>query len=263
MPRVEPHTTQPGGNPVMSYETLGVERRGDGTALITMRRPEKLNAMNRAFFRELPQLMHELDADPQTKVCVITGEGRAFSAGGDIADFDALESIDDCRRQVRSALDAFLAVERSETVAIAAVNGIAYGGGTELTLCCDIALASIEARFAFKEVTLGLMPGYGLVRAPEVIGRANTHWLTLTGDTIDANKALDIGLVQQVSENVVDEALTLAARIAAHPPSALKTAKRFINRHAPSGLTESIEATALLMSSPDQQRRSAAFVSKS
>lgn len=245
----------------MSFATLGVERRDDGTALITIRRPEKLNAMNRVFFKELPLLMQELDDDPHVKVAVITGEGRAFSAGGDIADFDALDGIDACRRQVRAALDAFHAVERAETVAIAAVNGIAYGGGTELTLCCDIALASSNAKFAFKEITLGLMPGYGLVRAPEVIGRAQTHWLVLTGDTIDAETAAQIGLVQQVSENVVDDALGLAARIAQHPPTALRAAKRFINRHSPSSLAESIEATALLMASPEQQARSRAFVS--
>jgi enoyl-CoA hydratase len=242
-------------------ETLGVERHGDGTALVTIQRPEKLNAMNRAFFRELPLVVAELDDDPAVRAFVITGEGRAFSAGGDIADFDALDSLEACRRQVRSALDAFLAVERAETVAIAAVNGMAYGGGTELTLCCDMALAAHEAKFAFKEITLGLMPGYGLVRGPEVIGRAWTHRLALTGDTIDAQQAFDIGLVQQLSAAVVEDALALAARIAQHPPDALRTAKRFINRHAADGLTESIEATAMLMASPEQQRRSRAFVS--
>jgi len=244
------------------FETLGIERRGDGTALVTIRRPDKLNAMNRAFFRELPALMAELDEDPEVAVCVITGEGRAFSAGGDIADFDALASTEDCRRQVRSALDAFMAVETAETVVVAAVNGIAYGGGTELTLCCDIALASDRARFAFREITLGLMPGYGVVRAPDVIGRAWTHWLTLTGDVIDADRALTIGLVQRVTapEALVEDALGVAARIAQHPQLALRTAKRFINRHAPSGLAESIEATALLMASPEQQARSRSFV---
>ena len=99
-----------------SFETLSVERRGDGTALLTIRRSEKLNAMNRAFFSELPRLFQALDDDPNVKVAVITGEGRAFSAGGDIQDFDALDgSVDAARRQVRAALDAFNAVERAET----------------------------------------------------------------------------------------------------------------------------------------------------
>ena len=108
------------------------------------------------------------------------------------------------------------------------------------------------------------MPGYGLVRGPEVIGRAWTHRLTLTGDVIDAERALSIGLVQEVcpEESLVEDALALAARIAEHPPDALRTAKRFINRHAPAGLAESIEATALLMSSPEQRQRSRVFVSR-
>jgi enoyl-CoA hydratase/carnithine racemase len=153
------------------------------------------------------------------------------------------------------ALEAFLSVERSETIAIAAVNGIAYGGGTELTLACDLAHASTEARFAFREVTLGLMPGYGLVRGPELIGRGWTHRLALSGEIIDAAQAQAIGLVQEVTEpaRLVPDTLALAARIAAHPPLALRAVKRFVNRHSAAGIAESIEATALLMA--DEERR--------
>src|SRR5262249_13081580 len=143
----------------------------------------------------------------------------------------------------------------------AAVNGLAFGGGTEITLACDIAFASPAARFAFKEITLGLMPGYGLVRGPEVMGRAWTHWMTLSGDVFDAEQALRVGLVQQVSDSGAEAALPPAARIAQHPPTALRMAKRFINRHAPEGLSESIEATAFLQASPETRERVAAFVS--
>lgn len=245
-------------------ETIEIDRRGDGTALLTINRPDKLNAMNHTFFRELPRAMSELDDDPAVRVCVITGSGRAFSAGGDIEDFHRLAGTADYRRQVKLALDAFHAVERAETVAIAAVNGIAFGGGTELTLACDVAFASELARFAFKEITLGLMPGYGLVRAPEVVGRAWTHWLTLSGDDVDAAQALRIGLVQHVAEHErhLDDALAFAARIAQHPPAALRIAKRFINRNAPSALAESIEATAFLQSDPDTRARVKAFVER-
>jgi enoyl-CoA hydratase/carnithine racemase len=206
--------------------------------------------------------MRILDEDPDVRVCVLTGAGRAFSAGGDIADFHALEGMGDCRRQVKMALEAFLAIERAETVMIAAVNGFAFGGGTEITLACDIAFASEAARFSFKEITLGLMPGYGLVRGPEVMGRAWTHWMVLSGDVFEAQDALRIGLVQQVSppDKLLDDALALAARMAAHPPMALRMAKRFINRNAPAGLSESIEATAFLMASPDTRERVAAFI---
>jgi enoyl-CoA hydratase len=245
-------------------ETLEIDRRGDGTALVTINRPDKLNAMNHAFFRELPEVMRTLDEDPGVRVCVLTGAGKAFSAGGDISDFHALTGMADYRRQVKMALECFLAIERSETVAIAAVNGLAFGGGTEITLACDVAFASERARFAFKEITLGLMPGYGLVRGPEVIGRAWTHWLTLSGDELDARKALEIGLVQHVSpaETLVDDALALAARMAAHPPMALRIAKRFINRNAPNAIAESIEATSFLQSDPDTRARVKAFVDR-
>jgi enoyl-CoA hydratase/carnithine racemase len=245
-------------------ETLKIDRRGDGTALVTVNRPEKYNAMNHAFFRELPQVMTALDEDPEVKVAVLTGAGKAFSAGGDIEDFHGLQGMADYRRQVKMALEGFLAIERAETVVIAAVNGLAFGGGTEMTLACDVAFASERARFAFKEITLGLMPGYGLVRGPEVMGRAWTHWMTLSGDVIEAEQALRIGLVQHVSphEQLVDDALALAARMAAHPPMALRMAKRFINRNAPAALTESIEATAFLQADPDTRARVKAFVER-
>jgi enoyl-CoA hydratase/carnithine racemase len=245
-------------------ETFEIARRGDGTALVTINRPDKYNAMNHAFFRELPEVMRALDEDPDVRAMVLTGAGTAFSAGGDITDFHALKDMFDYRRQVKLALEGFLAIERAETVAIAAVNGLAFGGGTEITLACDIGFASSSARFAFKEITLGLMPGYGLVRGPEVMGRAWTHWLALSGDEVSAAKALEIGLVQQVCapESLVDEALALAARIAAHPPLGLRIAKRFINRAAPSSIAESIEATAFLQADPDTRARVKAFVER-
>jgi enoyl-CoA hydratase/carnithine racemase len=245
-------------------QTLRVDRRADGTALITIDRADKLNAMNHAFFRELPALMEELDDDPAVRVAVITGAGRAFSAGGDIEDFDRITDADGARRQVRMALEAFLAVERSETVLIAAVNEIAYGGGTELTLASDMALAADDARFAFREITLGLTPGYGLVRGPDVIGRAWTHRMALSGDILTADQALAIGLVQEVlpAARVVDDALALAARIAVHPALALRATKRFLNRGAASGIAESVETTALLMASPERAERVRAFVSR-
>jgi enoyl-CoA hydratase len=245
-------------------DSFSIDRRGDGTALVTIDRPDKLNAMNHAFFRELPQVMATLDEDPDVKVCVLTGAGKAFSAGGDIEDFHRLRGIADYRHQVKLALEGFLAVERSETVAIAAVNGLAFGGGTEITLACDVAFASQSARFSFKEITLGLMPGYGLVRGPEVMGRAWTHWMALSGDEVDADRALQIGLVQHVSApgRVVDDALALAARMAAHPPMALRMAKRFVNRNAAAAIPESIEATAFLQSDPDTRARVKAFVER-
>src|SRR4051794_5409211 len=144
-----------------------------------MDRPEKLNAMNPAFFRELPAVLAELDADEGVDACVLTGAGRAFSAGGDIASFQQVTDVAAYRLHLRLVYDAFPAVERAQVPVIAAVNGIAYGGGTELVLVCDLVIAARGARFAFREATVGLMPGWGVVRGPDVIGRHWTRWLAL------------------------------------------------------------------------------------
>lgn len=247
------------------FEVFRIEACGDGTALVTMDRAEKLNAMGPTFFRELPRVLEALDDDPKVTACVLTGAGEAFSAGGDIASFDELQDIAAYRRHLRLVFAGFHAVERCETVVIAAVNGIAYGGGTELTMACDLALASERARFAFREPTVGLMPGFGVVRGPQAIGPAWTRWLALTGDPVDAEQAERIGLVQRVvpAERLLDEALAVAARIAAHPPLAVRAAKQFVNRgtQAP-GLAESVEATALLFATEEHKQRIGAFLAR-
>jgi enoyl-CoA hydratase len=247
----------------MTPDTLIIDRPADGVALVTINRPDKLNAMNHAFFRDLSETLAMLDSDPDVRVCVITGAGKAFSAGGDIADFKRLTDTAAYRRQVSMALTAFQAVERATTVVIAAVNGLAYGGGTELTLACDLALAADGARFSFREVTVGLMPGYGLVRGPQVIGTAWTRWLALTGEDLAAADALRIGLVQRVTaaEDLVGEAVNVAARIAAHPPIAVQVGKQFLNRNA-DGITEAIEATALLFTTDEHKHSIDRFLSR-
>jgi len=249
----------------MQIEGFDIDRRGDGTAVVTLDRAEKLNAMGPAFFRDLPRVLEALDEAPEVVACVLTGAGEAFSAGGDIDSFHELRDIPAYRRHLRLVFAGFHAVERCETVVIAAVNGIAYGGGTELTLACDVAIASERARFAFREPSMGLMPGFGVVRGPEAIGRHWTRWLALTGDVIDARKALQIGLVQQVTghDELLDEALALAARVAANPPLAVRAAKQFVNRDAQApGLAESVEATALLFATDDHKERVEAFLAR-
>ncbi|HEY1689779.1 MAG TPA: enoyl-CoA hydratase/isomerase family protein [Solirubrobacteraceae bacterium] len=247
----------------MDFETFEIERKSDGTAVLWMRREQKLNAMNHMFFEELPRAMQALDQDDGIAACVLTGAGRAFSAGGDISDFNELAGPQEYRRQVRLALGAFHAIEQAETVVIAAVNGLAYGGGTELTLACDMAFAATDARFAFREITVGLMPAFGVVRAPESIGRSWTSWLALSGAEIEAGQAHRLGFVQQVCEpeRLLDEALTLAQTIASRPRLAVRAAKQFINRHSSAGLQEAIEATALLYADPECKELIEAFVS--
>jgi enoyl-CoA hydratase/carnithine racemase len=248
----------------MRYETLTVERDGDGTAILWLDRPEKLNAMSPAFFGELPAALGELAADRALEVCVLTGRGRAFSAGGDIASFDELHDVEAYRRQLAAVMGAFHAVERCELPVIAAVNGIAYGGGTELALACDLVIASQSARFAFREASVGLMPAYGVVRGADVIGRHWTRWLALTGDIVDAEQALRIGLAQRVvaHDELLRESRAVAARIRENAPPAVRAAKRFVNRATGAGLSEAAEATVPLFASDEHKRRIRAFLER-
>lgn len=246
----------------MSDTTFRIDKRDDGTAIATIDRPDKMNAMDSAFFRDLLALMDTCDADVAIDTCVITGAGPAFSAGGDFRTFQQLQTIRDIRRHLRLVYDAFHSVERAEVTVIAAVNGVAFGGGCELTIASDFAIASTRARFAFKEATVGLMPGYGVIRGPEIIGKRWTRRLAMTGEEIDAATALRIDLVQEVTEpdDLIDAAIALAARIRQNAPWGVRLAKQFINRDqgAP-GVAESIEATALLMMTDEHKTRIEAF----
>ncbi len=245
------------------FEVFRIERR-DPVAVVWINRPEKKNAMNPMFFRELPQVLDNLGREEGVRAIILTGAGDAFSAGGDIASFQALSTVATSRRHLRLVFDAFHAIERAELPVIAAVNGVAFGGGTEIILACDIVIASDRATFGFREAVVGLQPGYGLVRGPEVIGRHWTRWLALTADIIDADKALEIGLVQAVvpHEQLLDEALAIGGRIAANPALAVQIGKQFVNRDTGTGLAETIEATALLFTTDDHREGVAAFLER-
>lgn len=249
----------------MGYETMRVEHGGDGVAVVTMDRPERLNAMGPVFFRELRAVMEGLDTTAGVRAAVLTGAGRAFSAGGDIDSFAALDrDTEAVRAHLRVVYDGFHAVERAQTPVIGAVNGLAYGGGTELALACDVVVAAESAAFAFKEPTVGLTPGYGVIRGPEVMGRHWTRYLALTGDAVDAATAERAGLVQFVvpDAELMTTARAIAGRIAANPPLAVRVGKQFVNRDTGSAMRESVEATALLFTTDDHRAAVAAFLER-
>ena len=247
------------------YDTFILDERDDGVAVVTMNRPDKMNAMSPTFFRELIAIMEHLDASDDVTAAIITGAGKAFSAGGDIASFAELKDMRAYRRQLRLVYDAFHRVERAEVPVVGAINGVAFGGGTELTLACDLAIASDRARFAFKEPTVGLMPGYGVIRGPDIIGKRATRYLAMTGRDVDAVRAREMGLVDEVvpHDELMDAALSLAGELSANAPLGVRVAKQFINRDqdAP-GVPESIEATALLFATDDHKEGVAAFLEK-
>jgi enoyl-CoA hydratase/carnithine racemase len=233
-----------------------------GVAVLTMSRPEKLNAMDQTWFRELVEVMGTLGVDDDVRAAVLTGDGRAFSAGGDIDVFAGLAGdVTRVRPHLKLVYDAFSAVERCAVPVVAAVNGLAYGGGTELALACDVVLAAESARFSFKEATVGLMPGYGIVRGPDVLGRHWTRYLALTGRTVDAARAERAGLVQEVhpDDDLLPVAVALAAEMAAHSTLAVRVGKAFVNRDAVGGLSESVEAIALLFGTPEHRDAVTAF----
>ena len=234
-----------------------------GVLQLTMSRPEKLNAMDQAWFRELREVMDGLGEEGDgVRAVIITGAGRAFSAGGDIDMFAGLDGdVHRTRAHLRRVYEAFHAVERCAVPVIAAVNGLAYGGGTELALACDVVLAGRSARFAFKEPSVGLMPGFGVVRGPAVMGRHWTRYLALSGRDVDAERAERAGVVQEVhpDESLLPEAVSLASEIASHPALAVRCAKAFINRDTGGGFNESVEATALLFGTEEHRDAVKAF----
>lgn len=244
---------------------LRVETDG-AVATITMDAPEKLNAMGRSFWPDLRDALSALEADGSTRAVVVTGAGeKAFSAGGDIASFAELDGPAAKRAFQRDCMRTFAAVEESPLPVVAAVNGYAMGGGCELTLACDVVLAADTAVFAMPETAVGLVPGFGVLRAPSVVGRSWTKLMMFGGERVDAATALDIGLVQKVvpAAELAAAARTLAERMAAAAPLAVATGKALVNRGVDRGEFEhSTAALTALHGTADAAEGIAAFVGK-
>jgi enoyl-CoA hydratase len=239
----------------------------DGVALVTLDRPEALNALNFDLLDALAAELETLDADPAARVVVITGVGaRAFAAGADIRELapQTSASLRDGGR--------FRAWDRLAAVGIpliAAVRGVALGGGCELAMTCDMIVAADDATFGQPEILIGVMPGAGgTQRLTRAIGKAKAMELILTGRSIGAIEAEALGLVTTVvpAEATVDAALELAGRIAVLPPLAVRAAKAAVRDAAERGLGEGLarerEAFFRLFDTQDQAEGMAAFVEK-
>jgi enoyl-CoA hydratase/carnithine racemase len=236
----------------------------DSVAWLTLDRPDKLNAMTRAFWGELRAAMVRADADPDVRVAVFHGEGRCFSVGGDIEGFGELADEHDRRAYVADAIGALLAVEAASTPTIAAVHGHALGGGCELTMVCDLVVADATAAFGTPEARVGLVPGLGILRAR---AHVNLHWLKymiFTGGTLDAEQARLAGLVQAVvpAGEHLAEAGRWAAAIAERSPLAIRTAKAFLGRDASERFEEAVDTVTMLQGSDDHAEGIAAFTDR-
>ena len=234
------------------------------TAWLTLDRPEKLNAMTRAFFSELTGCLADVQGNDAVRAVVIHGAGRCFSVGGDIEGFGELGGTGDRRAYVREALRAFRAVEDLTKPTIAAVHGHALGGGCELTMVCDLVVADTTARFGTPEASVGLFPGPGVVR-----GRANVSLHTLkhmifTGATLDAEQARLAGLVNEVvgTGEHLAKAEEWADAIAQRSPLALATAKALLNNEGWERAPHVVDAVAMLQGSEDFAEGIAAFAER-
>lgn len=248
-------------------ENILLDRRGR-VAVITINRPDKLNALNIKTRLELAETLDELRDDQEIRVVVITGAGeKAFVAGADINEFAGRTAVQ--QRAVMKAKSIFTAAEDFPKPLIAMINGFCLGGGCELALSCDIRLASDRARFGQPEINLGIIPGGGgTQRLTRLIGEGKAMQIILSGEMIDAQEAYRLGLANEVFPHAQLEAKTmeLANKIAEKSPVALAMAKTAVKTAARTnlreGLDQEIDLFAICFSSEDKEEGVRAFLEK-
>lgn len=249
----------------MAHETILVETRGR-VGLITLNRPEALNALNSRMLEELIAAVEAFDNDVGVGAIVVTGSQKAFAAGADIKEMQAKSFVDAYMADFLSGWDRFARLRKP---VIAAVAGYALGGGCELALMCDFILAGDNAKFGQPEITLGIIPGMGgtqrLVRA---IGKSKAMEMCLTGRMMDAQEAERCGLVAQVfpASELLQEAMKVAGRIAEFSQPAVMMAKEAVNRSFETSLEEGLRFERRMFHSmfalDDQKEGMAAFIEK-
>jgi enoyl-CoA hydratase len=237
-------------------------------AILTVNRPDKLNALNIATRSDILAALDELERDTGVRVVVITGAGeKAFIAGADINEFAGMSAV--AQRAVMKGRRAFDAVEDFPKPVIAMINGFALGGGCELALACDIRIASTRAKLGQPEIKLGIIPGGGgTQRLTRLIGEGKAMELMLTGDMVSAEEAERLGLVNHVyaPEELESKTMELANRIAEMSPVALAMAKQSVKNAARMNLREGLDSEvdlfALCFSSEDKEEGVRAFIEK-
>ena len=249
----------------MSFVTL--EQKGP-VGIITMNRPDALNALNEQVLRDLDAVLDQVEEREDILVAIVTGAGRSFVAGADIGQMSTLTSVE-AKKFGAYGNGVFLKLETLTKPTIAAVNGFALGGGCELSMACDIRLASEKAKFGQPEVGLGITPGFGgTQRLARIVGISNAMELILTAKTINAAQAQELGLVSHVypPEELMDKAMELAQAIAANAQVAVRQSKAAIRRGLQTdmytGAAYEAEAFGLCFATEDQKDAMTAFVNK-
>jgi len=252
----------------MTFSTLLFDVR-DGIAVITVNRPDKLNALNAEVISELGEAVDTVRRDAAIRAAIVTGAGpKSFVAGADIGEFLKVDGAG-ARRLSEKGSGIFRSIEKSAKPYLAAVNGFALGGGCELAMACHVRLASENARFGQPEVKLGIIPGYGgTVRLPRLIGKGRALELLMSGGMIDAKEAYRIGLVNQVhpAEQLLAEADKLLRSFLANAPLAIAATIEMANLQEGMQLDDALalESTsfAVLFQSADAKEGTRAFIEK-
>ena len=218
----------------------------DQIAMVTISRPEAMNALNTRFFNEMDQVVSEMNGRDDVRLMIITGEGKAFVAGADIAEM-VDKSPEEGAAFSRLGQNTFRSLGEMKVPVIAAINGFALGGGLELAMGCDFRIASSKSKFGQPEVNLGLIPGYaGTQRLPRLTGMGDALYMLMTADMINAEDALRIGLVQKVvePEELMDTVMAIAKNIISKGPKAVNLIKKVVRQGMLEGFNEGSELEA-------------------
>ena len=250
----------------MGYETLLLEKEGP-IRILTLNRPERLNAINCQLVLDLEDALGQLEADEEARCIILTGAGRAFCAGADIK--ESMAGPSPKTLPISRRYTFFNKLEDVEKPVIAAINGVCIGGGLEFALCCDFRIAATSAVIGLGEVKLGVIPaGGGTARLPRLIGPGRAKELLYFGNQIDGEEAYRIGLVNQAvpSERLMAEAKKWAAELAERPPLSLKMLKFCVNLGMQMDLLGAIQyetqCATVLAASEDIQEGTRAFLEK-
>lgn len=251
----------------MELKTLLFEKEA-GIGIITLNRPASMNGINDEMMIELSALMDEIAVDDEIRALIVTGGQKVFAAGGDIGYIAKLNTLqaEAFVALVHKAIDKIANLDKP---VIAAIAGLALGGGCELALCCDIRIAAEGSKFGLPEINLGIIPGAGAgQRLPRIVGMGWAKYLILTGTMIDADTALRIGLLSRVvpASQLMEETKKIAGSFISKSPVALRTAKKCLNYgenvDLPSGLVFEQKMWSFLFSTEDQKEGMNAFIEK-
>jgi enoyl-CoA hydratase len=251
----------------MNYTTL-LTSLEEHILIVTINKPDKLNALNKDVFTDLNNLIDEIEASNDIKSVIITGAGnKAFVAGADISEFNSL-NLEEAKALAKRGQDIFFKIENCSKPIVACVNGFALGGGCELAMSCHFRIASDNAKFGQPEVNLGLIPGYGgTQRLVQLIGKGRAIELLISANMIDANTALQYGLVNYVTtpEELINKAKSILNVVNTKAPIAIANCIKVANAvfdETKNGFTEEVNAFGNCFTTNDMKEGTTAFLEK-